>query len=101
LFRVIDWLLQLPAELEIEFERALMALEEEEKMPYITSIERMGMERGLQQGEVAVLRTLLQRKFGDQFTEAYRKRLDNADTDTLLRWSEQLLGADIIDEVFH
>ncbi len=109
LFRVIDWLLQLPAELEIEFEQALMALEEEEKMPYITSIERMGMERGMQQGmqqgvqlgEVAVLRKQLQHKFGDQFTEAYRKRLDSADTDMLLLWSEQLLGADTIDEVFH
>ncbi len=101
LFRVIDWLLQLPAELEVEFEQALMALEEEENMPYITSIERMGMERGMQKGEVAVLRKQLQHKFGDQFTEAYRKRLDNADTDMLLRWSEQLLGADIIDEVFH
>jgi hypothetical protein len=100
LFRVIDWLLQLPAELEIEFEQALMALEEEEKMPYITSIERMGMERGMQQGEAAVLIRQLRRKFGE-LPEDKRERVETADAETLLEWSDRILTANSIDEVLH
>jgi len=33
-------------------------------MPYITSIERMGIEQGIQQGEVIVLKRQLVRRFG-------------------------------------
>ena len=112
LFRVIDWLLYLPPELAPAFERALLTIEEE-KVAYITSIERLGLERGIQQGmrqgmqqgmrqgEVAILQRLLQKKFGEKFTDAYRQRVDKADTDTLLNWSEQVLVAQSIDEVFH
>jgi hypothetical protein len=50
LFRVIDWLLDLPAELKESFETELHAWEEENRMPYITSIERSGIEKGRQEG---------------------------------------------------
>jgi hypothetical protein len=50
LFRVIDWLVQLPAEQEIELRRKIAEYEAQKHMPYITSIERMGREEGLQQG---------------------------------------------------
>ncbi len=41
LFRVLDWMLQLPDGLEQEFKRELIAFEEQANMPYITSIERL------------------------------------------------------------
>jgi hypothetical protein len=44
LFNFIDWLLGLPKALEIEFWRELKAYEEERKVPYITSVERIGYE---------------------------------------------------------
>ena len=50
LFRFIDWLLSLPAELAESFRQALSAYEASMSKPYITSIERSGFERGLQQG---------------------------------------------------
>ncbi len=50
LFRVIDWLLDLPPELKERFEGELHAWEEENRMPYITSIERSGIEKGRQEG---------------------------------------------------
>jgi len=37
----------------------------------------------------------------EKFTDIHRQRLDGADIDTLLDWSEQVLGAQSIDEVFH
>ena len=108
LFRVIDWLLRTPLELEPVFQQALSTIEEK-KMAYITGIERLGLERGMQQGmqqgmrqgEVAVLERQLQRKFGERFTEVHRQRMKEADIDTLLDWSEQVLIAHSIDEVFH
>jgi hypothetical protein len=50
LFRFIDWLLVLPEELEQRFEEALTQYEEETKMAYVTSIERIGIQKGIQQG---------------------------------------------------
>jgi predicted transposase YdaD len=50
LFRVIDWMMALPEELARNFNRSVEEFEEERKMPYVTSIERHGIEKGLQQG---------------------------------------------------
>jgi hypothetical protein len=50
LFSFIDWMMSLPEELQIEFEQELSQYEEEKRMPYITSIERRGIQKGLEQG---------------------------------------------------
>ena len=50
LFRFIDWLLVLPEDLENSFEQTLTKYEEEKKMSYITSIERIGIRKGIEQG---------------------------------------------------
>ncbi len=50
LFRFIDWLLILPGELDKLFWQELHQIEEEKKMPYVTSVERIGIEKGIQQG---------------------------------------------------
>ena len=50
LFRVIDWLMRLPPELERRLLREIHEIEEERRMPYVTSAERIGREDGLKQG---------------------------------------------------
>ena len=50
LFSFIDWILSLPDELEANFLEEIYRYEEECKMPYVTSAERMGVQKGLQQG---------------------------------------------------
>ena len=45
LFRFIDWVLVLPAGLEERFQVELAPLEAERNVPYITSTERMGIEK--------------------------------------------------------
>jgi hypothetical protein len=50
LFKFIDWVMSLPAELEQEFQQELSQYEEEKRMPYVTSVERMGIEKGILQG---------------------------------------------------
>lgn len=50
LFRFIDWLLILPKDLDKQFMEELRIIEEEKRMPYVTSVERIGIEKGIQQG---------------------------------------------------
>jgi hypothetical protein len=50
LFHFIDWILTLPKPLENEFWQELKAYEEERKMPYITSVQRIGREEGRKEG---------------------------------------------------
>ena len=50
LFRFMDWVLGLPKRLEQQFNDFATQYEEDKKMPYITSIERLGMEKGIQAG---------------------------------------------------
>lgn len=51
LFRFIDWILDLPEALKRAFRDELELYERENQMPYVTSIERMGIEQGIEQGE--------------------------------------------------
>ncbi len=59
-----------------------------------------GMQQGLQQGEARVLIRQLTRRFGE-LPEALRRRIEEADTETLLEWSERVLTAQSLDEVVH
>jgi hypothetical protein len=50
LFRFIDWIMTLPPELEEQFMTDIVAYEEQERKPYVTSVERIASQRGLQEG---------------------------------------------------
>ncbi len=50
LFGFIDWVMSLPDNLEAEFWTQVRQFEEEQQMPYITSVERLGIERGREEG---------------------------------------------------
>ncbi len=77
LFGFIDWVMSLPEELEQEFWREVRNLEEERRMPYITSVERIGIQKGIEQGReqsreqmrqvlLESLELLLELKFGSE-----------------------------------
>ena len=51
LFRFIDWVLGLPEEQEEALWQEIAEYEEAKHMPYVTSVERIGMRKGLAQGE--------------------------------------------------
>ena len=50
LFRFIDWIMGLSEEMEESFWVEMHQYEEGEKMEYITSVERIGIKKGIQQG---------------------------------------------------
>ncbi|HEY8742212.1 MAG TPA: cytosolic protein, partial [Chloroflexota bacterium] len=116
LFRLIDWMLALPREQEAVIWREITRIEEERRMPYITSVERIGLERGEQiglergeqiglergeqiglregrlEGQRAVLRRLVQARFGT-VPEALGRQIDAADQVRLDQLADQIGAA--------
>lgn len=62
LYRFIDWIMELPEELDWRFGQELVAYQQEKRMPFITIVERIGIQKGLLQGIEACLKM----KFGDE-----------------------------------
>jgi hypothetical protein len=65
LYRFIDWLLELPEGLELEFQQEIAQFEQERQMTYISSIERMAEQKGRQQERREEVESLLRVKFGE------------------------------------
>jgi hypothetical protein len=67
----------------------------------MTSFAERFREEGVQQGEVAVLLRLMERKIGHRLTDVDRQLVVSADTETLLKWSDRILSANSIEEILH
>lgn len=103
LFRFLDWVLVLPEAAEDRLWAELQQYEEQQVMRYVTSVERIGikkgLQQGLQQGEIRVLRRQLTRRFGELPAWA-ETRLQEAPPEQLELWGERLLEVSRLDEVF-
>jgi hypothetical protein len=62
LFRIIDWLMELPEPLKDAFCQEVYELQAEKKMPYISSSESVGLFKGMLEG----IETALKIRFGDE-----------------------------------
>src|SRR5262249_24120171 len=62
LFRVIDWLMELPPPLSKVFRQELDKIQEERHVPYVTSIERLARSEGIRLG----IESWLRMKFADE-----------------------------------
>ncbi len=87
LFRFIDWVMKLPKELEDSFWDRVTEYEEDKKMPYITSVERRGIEKGKKEGATGGLlkgiETSLEIKFGAEGLEIFPEISQIQDVDVL------------------
>ncbi len=119
LFKVIDWMMRLPKELELELRQDLSDWEEKMGQPYVTSFERLakeegiekgmqiGMQEGLQQGmqqgrrfaKADILIRQLNRRFGSLPAWA-SSRVETAAEPELDAWIEALVVEDSIENVF-
>ncbi len=103
LFSFIDWVLALPEPFELEYAHYIEQLEEEKQVSYITSIERIGiqkgMQQGMQQGEATIILRLVQRRFGP-ISKTYKQRITQADANTLLAWGDKILEAQTLEDFF-
>lgn len=114
-FLVIDWMMALPPELELKLSRFMTELEEERKMDYISSVERVrteqavmlakqeglqeGWQGGVQGGEAGMLCRLLTRRFGD-LPQATVDQVKSASREQIEAWFDRGIGASTLDEVF-
>jgi len=111
LFKIIDWMLILPEELEQKLWHEIENIEEHQKMQYVTSIERMaiakgreegreaGKEEGVLEGERKTLLRMLQRRFNSVPDWAVEKILNGTAAD-LEHWLDNVLDATGIESVF-
>ncbi|MBC6422364.1 MAG: DUF4351 domain-containing protein [Hormoscilla sp. SP5CHS1] len=100
LFKFIDWVMQLPQELEKEFWQEVNQLQEEKQMQYITSVERIGIEkgldRGLHQGALRQLLRVLQHRF-NLVSESVQTRLTSCTVEQLEELVDVALTVEQLD----
>ncbi len=103
----IDWTLALPAPFEIQYTQYIKELEEKKSMSYVTSFERIGIDIGMsrgraqgkKEGELLIVSNLFQRRFG-KIPHHLQEKLNSATQQQLLYWSEALLDAKTIEDIF-
>jgi hypothetical protein len=70
-------------------------------VPYVTTVEQAGIEKGLQQGEARTLLRQLTRKFGPEAAQRHRERIETAEVEQLDAWLDRILTADTPETIFH
>jgi Domain of unknown function (DUF4351) len=100
LYKFIDWVMILPERLDNEFWEDFKQFEKERKMTYITSVERIGYERG----KLETILLQLSKRFGEvsqqncaniesltleQLDALAGDLFDFTSTDDLVRWLQQ------------
>jgi predicted DNA-binding ribbon-helix-helix protein len=98
LFNFMDWVLGLPEPLEAEFWTELKAYEEERRMPYITSVERIGYKRGRDEGLRSLVSLQLGQKVG-QLSQEAGDRIATLSLDQLEGLAIALLNFNSIDDL--
>jgi hypothetical protein len=91
LLRVIDWLMELPPRVQQRFEQELNEYEEGRRMPYVTSFERTGMRK--------MIEDALRTKFGDEGLELMPAILDMNDAEKYLALNRTIMASTTLDEV--
>lgn len=102
-FLVIDWMMALPPALTTKLTTFIHELELEQRMEYVSSVERCMLaqqfDAGSQNGKTEMLRRLLRKRFGD-LPQAAQAQLAGASTDQIEAWFDLGLAAQSLDEVF-
>jgi predicted DNA-binding ribbon-helix-helix protein len=95
LFRLIDWMMVLPPPLESAFRQELDKIQEEKRMPYVTSIERLARREGQREG----IESLLRVRFGEEGLKLMSEIQEIHEEETLRAVLKALETATSLDEV--
>ncbi len=98
LFAFIDWVMSLPADMEKGLWTEIQKFEEETKMEYVTSVERIGIEKGMEKGSLNLLCRLIAKRFktGSESLPPIFTGLRAEDIEDL---GERFLDAESVDEI--
>lgn len=100
LYRFIDWVMILPKALENQFWEEFKQFEQERTMRYVTTGERIGYERGKQEGEQRLILKLLQRRVGELSPEL-QKRIQCLSLNQLETLGEALLDFTAMEDLLN
>jgi Domain of unknown function (DUF4351) len=115
LFLVLDWMMRLPEHLKQALWQNIYVLEEKEKMRYVSSVEQIGIEKGMrlgrqqgvqqgmqqgmQQGEALALQRLLSKRFG-VLPANVAAQIAGASVEDIERWFDLAIEAKQLNDVF-
>jgi hypothetical protein len=103
LYRLIDWMLKLPLDMEVDVWQQIEQFEQETRMSYITNAERNGHARGLEEGRaeglVEGIGAMLEMKFGPAGLALLPEIQSIDDIATLERLLQAIKQAATLDEV--
>ncbi|MRW85975.1 DUF4351 domain-containing protein [Pseudoduganella sp. FT26W] len=111
LFKVINWMMVLPDQHQQRYWRAVLKMEKERKMEWITPLEQSFMDKGLQkglkkgleqgrrEGAMALLERQLVRRFGP-LPQRIRNKLTKANEEQLGAWGDALSEAESLKQIF-
>jgi hypothetical protein len=119
LFKAMNWMMALPQPYQERYWQAVLQMEKERKVEWISSLEqsfmdkgwekglKQGLERGLEQGlekgrkegAAMVLERQLAQRFGS-LSQTTRKKLARASVEQLAAWSDALPDAKTLKQVF-
>ncbi|MGH9844091.1 MAG: hypothetical protein ACREEM_35620, partial [Blastocatellia bacterium] len=97
LYRTIDWMMRLPKALDDACWTEIKAFEEEKKMPYITTAERVGREMGLVEGLLTALNLMLEQRLWT-LPEEIKARLEKLSPEQITALIKESLIAPTMDD---
>jgi hypothetical protein len=89
LFGIIDWVLRLPEPQALAFWQQVQEIEEEKRMRYITSVERIGMQQGMEKG----LQQGMQQGMQQGLQQGKQEGIHQGQADMVLRLLNRRFGA--------
>jgi hypothetical protein len=95
LFRLIDWLMELPPALEGRFLEDMSTYQEERRMPFITTPERVGIRKGM----LLMIEGALRAKFGEEGVRLVPEIEALYDADKYLAVMQTIATATTLEEV--
>jgi hypothetical protein len=99
LFRLIDWMMDLPPAQFLQFWQEMRQYEQEKQVPYITSVERYGREEGKREGLLEGITSCVKLRFGAEGSQLLPAIESLTDVDRLRTILKAIETATDLDEV--
>ncbi|NYE61837.1 hypothetical protein FHW58_003044 [Duganella sp. 1224] len=103
MFKVINWMMALPEAQQERYRQTVFQLKKENNMTnpmkWITPLEEMILDEGMQKGAAIILERQLTRRFGP-LSKTNQRKLAKASVEQLTAWSDAVLDAASLKQVF-
>ncbi|WP_029630015.1 RpnC/YadD family protein [Zavarzinella formosa] len=99
MYRLVDWFLDLPSELTQRFREGVDVIQQEKRMPYLTSTEQFCMDQGESKGLREVLEPTLAARFDDAGRIFAEETLPNLNLKALRRLKDVIWKAPSVEHL--